>query len=123
MICVYHARDFGEADIVAAWLEEQGLAVHVKDRLSAGIFGPLVVAPRGVQVCVNDETTADRAKQLLAERKDQFLDEGEHPLEGGDIEVVCGECGEPSHFPLDDQGSVQSCPHCGGFVDVRVASQ
>jgi len=122
MICVYHARDFGEADIVAAWLEEQGLTVHVKDRISAGIYGPMAVAPRGVQVCVIDEAAAERAKQLLAERPVAAHDDADHPLEGGDVEVLCGECGETAHFPLDEQGSVQSCPHCGAFVDVKLVS-
>jgi hypothetical protein len=32
MICVYRAVDVAEADIVAAWLDDQGVTVHVKDR-------------------------------------------------------------------------------------------
>jgi hypothetical protein len=118
MICVYHARDFGEADIVAAWLAEQGLTVHVKDRLSAGIYGPLVVAPRGIQVCVLDQTSADRAKELLAQREAQTPAASQPSAAGPDVEVDCEDCGRTSHFPASEQGSVQSCPHCRAFVDV-----
>ncbi len=123
MHCVYRALDFGEADIVAAWLEDHGIPVYVKDRLSAGIYGPLAVAPRGVQVCVVDAETAERAKVLLAERKAATPADPDAADNWNDIEVLCPDCRGVAHFPVADAGSVQSCPHCGAFVDVKASSQ
>jgi hypothetical protein len=34
------------------------------------------------------------------------------------VEFVCDRCGESISFPGSAVGTVQECPHCGGFVDV-----
>ena len=122
MICVYRAADVGEADIVAAWLAEQGITVHVKDRHVTS-QAPLTVAPRGVEVCVVDPAQADRAKELLREHADELAVKKLSHLDGPDIEAVCEECGKTSRFPFAQRGTVQTCPHCGQYLDVSEASE
>ena len=122
VICVYRAADLGEADIVAAWLAEQGITVHVKNRNSAiNLYVPSVVAPRGIEVCVVDPAQADRAKELLRVHADESAVKKLHDTAGADIEAVCEECGKASRFPFAQRGSVQTCPHCRQYVDVPQA--
>ena len=122
MICVYRAADLGEADIVAAWLEEQGITVHVKDRLVIGMLHtPLAYAPRGVEVCVVDPAQADDAKKLLREHADELELKRLADPGGPDIEAMCEECGKASRFPFAQRGSVQTCPHCKQYLDVPQA--
>ena len=122
MICVYRAFDVAEADIVAAWLAEQGITVHVKNRNSAiNLYVPSVVAPRGIEVCVVDPAQADRAKELLRVHADESAVKKLHDTAGADIEAVCEECGKASRFPFAQRASVQTCPHCRQYVDVPQA--
>lgn len=37
---------------------------------------------------------------------------------GTPIDVICEECGKRTSFPASMKESVQSCPHCGAYVDV-----
>jgi len=120
MICVYRAADLGEADIVAAWLAEQGIVVHVKDR-HATSQAPLTVAPRGIEVCVVDPAQVDRAKELLLVHAGESAVKKPHDAAGPDIEAVCEECGKASRFPFAQRGSVQTCPHCRQYIDVPQA--
>ena len=122
MICVYRAADVAEADIVAAWLEEQGITVHVKDR-HATSQAPLTVAPRGIEVCVVDSAQADRAKELLREHADELALKKMSEADGPDIQTVCEECGKTSRFPFAQRGRVQTCPNCGRYLDVPEASE
>lgn len=34
------------------------------------------------------------------------------------FELTCEECGKLMTFPLSALGTVQTCPHCGEYVDV-----
>jgi len=120
MICVYRAADLGEADIVAAWLEEQGITVHVKDR-HATSQAPLTVAPRGIEVCVVDPAQTNRATELLRTHADELEVKKPASAHGPDIETVCEECGKASRFPFAQRGSVQTCPHCRQYLDVPQA--
>jgi len=122
MICVYRAADLGEADIVAAWLAEQGITAHVKNRNSAiNVYVSSVAAPRGIEVCVVDPAQADRAKELLRVHADESAVKKLHDTAGPDIEAVCEECGKASRFPFAQRGSVQTCPHCRQYIDVPQA--
>jgi hypothetical protein len=122
MICVYRAADLAEADIVAAWLEEQGITVHVKDRLVIGMLHtPLAYAPGGVEVCVVDAAQVDRAKELLRKHAGESAVKKLNDAAGPDIEAACEECGKASRFPFAQRGSVQTCPHCKQYLDVPQA--
>ena len=34
------------------------------------------------------------------------------------VHANCEDCGKPTTFPASKQGSVQTCPHCGAYLDV-----
>ena len=122
LICVYRAVDVGEADIVAAWLAEQGITVHVKDRYAAGTMQtPLIVAPKGIEVCVVDPEVAERAKALVRQHLEHRKQKTNEPAMGRTIEAVCEECGMASRFPFEQRGTVQTCPHCRQYLDVPEA--
>lgn len=122
MICVYRAADLGEADIVAAWLDDQGITVYVKNRHAVGTMQtPLIVAPKGIEVCVIDPAQVDRAEALVREHLEQRKQKTDEPAMGRTIEAVCEECGKSARFPFEQRGSVQNCPHCRQFLDVPEA--
>lgn len=117
MISVYNASSVEHADIVVAWLEEMGISAFVKNRLMAGGYATLAVAPRGVEVCVADPSEAEKAKKLLAEH-DQSLEERRRETHERVVPVQCDKCGKLTDFPGELFGTVQTCPSCGEHVDV-----
>jgi hypothetical protein len=109
--CVFVAENFAQANVVAGWLQGQGIDADVMNRETFGGF-----VPSGVEVWVSDPAQARCAIRLL----------GEHTVEqvttkqtGSALEVLCDECGQTSIFPAEQRGSVQNCPHCSAYVDVE----
>ncbi len=122
LTCVYRAADLGEADIVAAWLADQGITIHVKNRYSAvNVFVPSVSAPKGIEVCVVDPTQVELAKTLVRDHLEQRKEKTEDAQSGQTIETVCEECGKAARFPIEQRGTVQTCPYCRKYVDVPEA--
>lgn len=118
MPVVYRAADIAEAEIVALWLADQGIDAFVKDRFAAGTLQTsLMIAPRGIEVFVQNEEIAPRARQLLADRQALARDRKSHEPEAA-IDASCDECGRVSTYPSSQHNTVQSCPHCGEYVDV-----
>lgn len=119
MVCVHRARSVGEADVVAAWLEEHGIPAFVKNRHSVATLPvPSLSAPRGVEVCVADDEAAERARELLAEHAREVAEQSRATRSSAPVEVTCEDCGRSSVFPPTQRGTVQSCPNCGSNVDV-----
>jgi len=122
MICVYRALDVAEADIVAAWLGDQGVTVHVKNRYSAiNVFVPSVAAPKGIEVCVVDPSQAEQAKALVRQHLEERKERTDEPPSGRTIEALCEGCEKSSRFPFEQRGTVQTCPHCRQYLDVPEA--
>jgi len=119
MVCVHHAATVSEADIVTAWLEEQGVPAFVKNRLTAETL-PIdgLRSKRGIEVCVADDETAEQAKILL-EKHDRQV-EAEHPLPVDDllIDTTCDACNAVLSFPLSSAGLTETCPDCGEYLDI-----
>lgn len=119
MITVFRAANIGEADIVAHWLEENGVPAFVKNRWSVvTLHVPTVAAPLGVEVCVADEEDAAIAEGLLADKREELARRKADLAVRSPIQVECEACGLPSEFPGLAAGTVQSCPHCRAHVDV-----
>jgi hypothetical protein len=114
---VFYASSVDQADIVAAWLNDQGIKTFVKDRLGAG-YPVLIVSPKGVAVCVGNEEDAERAKALLAEHFTESGRQRERSATGAEAAAMCDSCGEVSTFPAGQRGTVQTCSFCGEYVDV-----
>lgn len=116
---VFHAGSMGEADVVVAWLNEQGIPAYVQDRLSAGTLEvSQIVAPVGIEVCVFDSALADTARKLLSEHLAQRQTYQAEAAGRGSIDATCEECGAKSAFPVSQAGTVQTCPHCREYLDV-----
>jgi hypothetical protein len=121
MKTVYRAQTLGEADIIVAWLDGQGISAMVKDRAVAGTINvPILFTSRGIEVCVPDPDQAARAAAAL---KDHYRKQAEAEDSGRTVEAVCEECGKTSSFPLSQRGLVQICPHCEAHLDVPEASE
>jgi len=70
LITVHNAGTLEEADIVVAWLDDQGIDAMVKDRHSISTFsGISAVSHNEIEVCVTDPAEAKRALELLANRE------------------------------------------------------
>ncbi len=119
MRTVYRANNVEEADIIVAWLDEQGVSAMVKDRTVAGTLEiPMLFTPRGIEVCVPDRDQADRAVELL---KDHYSEQAQADESDRTVDAVCEECGKTSSFPYSQCGLVQNCPHCNAYLDVPEA--
>jgi len=119
LIPVFYASSVSEADVMAAWLEEQDVRTFVKDRHAAAMLQtPLMIAPKGIAVCVGNEADAQRARQLL-DHHFEMIRRRNHPAENSrQIATFCESCGTTSMLPFDQRGSVQNCPKCHEYVDV-----
>jgi hypothetical protein len=117
--CVFVASNFGQANVVAGWLQGHGIPAEVMNRETmGGFYYPLLAGVTGVEVWVMDPEQTAEAIQLL----------GDHALElvtqkptGPPVEVICEECGQTSTFPAQQRGSVQTCPYCSAYLDVEPA--
>ena len=123
--CVFVANTMAHAVVTANWLNEQGIAAEVMDLMTlGGLEGLTAWAPgisaRGLEVWVLDASKAPEARRVLAEHAAARARQAEEAKEGGDLEVVCEECGRTSVFPAAQRGTVQDCPHCGEYLDVEV---
>jgi hypothetical protein len=119
MVTVHRAANLGEADIIAQWLEAQGIPTFVKSSQSlATLPVPSAIAPRGVEICVPDDETAEAARTLLAEHQAEVTDRLARLTAAPPIDVVCEACGGTTEFPAIASGTVQSCAHCHAHIDV-----
>ncbi|MCH7705200.1 MAG: hypothetical protein IIB61_08810, partial [Planctomycetes bacterium] len=115
-ICIRRTSTVEEADIICGWLAERGINAEVSDRNNPGVFAFGVTDVEGIAICVPDAQTAEKAAKLL----DEHDRERAHTADGPSmpVDVVCDGCGETCSFPDEDRGTVQTCPHCEGHLDV-----
>ena len=114
-VCVRRTGTIEEAEVIVAWLDDQGVQATVVGRDNPGVFAFGVTDEDGVAIFVPDQSTADRAGKLLAQ----------HDQKGGDtagdeklVDMACEECGESNAFSVDLRGSVQQCSSCGAYLDI-----
>jgi hypothetical protein len=120
-ICIRRAGTVEEADIIVAWLEEQGIEASVLDRDNPGVLAFGVTDVEGIAICVADAETAERAKALLDEHDRQHSQSMEGAGAGDTVTVRCSECDEVNSFSSDQRGTVQACAECGAYLDVPEA--
>lgn len=114
-VLIQRTNTIEEADIIVAWLEEQGIEATIVDRANAGamLFG--VTDSEGFAICAEDAATADRAVKLLEEH--QPVTKKVVPP-GTKVKARCEDCGKDSIYPGEQAGSVQECNECGAYLDV-----
>ena len=120
-VCIRRTNTIEEADIIIAWLEEQGVEATVPDRDSTGVLAFGVTDAEGIEIFVANQETADRAAALL-ERHDQER-AAASSVADGTLEVKCEACGEINRFPAGSRESVQECSKCGAYLDAEPGDQ
>ncbi len=115
----YNAGDNIEAHLVCTMLNDAGIAAVVIEDISqaGGWLGGWIAEIHKPQVWI-ERADIERVKPLLDEYEHRAAERRKTESDGEPIEVTCEECGETSEFPATQKGSVQSCPHCGAYVDV-----
>src|SRR5215208_3830522 len=118
--CVFVADDPSHAEAVVGWLAAQDISARALDASSlGGMDGLSAVAgagAHGLEVWVDAPDEAEKARRLLVEFEARRRADRE--ARAGTVAVACEGCGKASTFAAAGQGTVQDCPHCGGFLDV-----
>lgn len=118
IVTIHRAATIGEADVIAAWLENEGIPAFVRNELSVvTLHVPVIAAPKGVEICVAPED-ADEARRLLAARATEAATRDAALASAPPIEAVCEQCGTTWIFPATAAGSVQTCEQCRAYLDV-----
>ncbi len=114
-VLIQRTNTIEEADIIVAWLEEQGIEATIVDRSNAGamLFG--LTDLEGFAICAEDKAIAERAIKLLEEHQPETK---KKIPPGTVVRAKCEECGEESGYPGEQAGTVQECLECGAYLDV-----
>lgn len=112
--CVRRTQTLEEAELIAAWLDEEGIEATVVGRESLGVHAFGATDLEGVGVFVADSEAAERAQALLEEH-DRAREDAERDAL---VTVPCDACGEPNTFTEDCCDTVQECAACGEYIDV-----
>jgi hypothetical protein len=118
-VAVYTAASNLESAVFCEMLAASGIESHaVEDvsRAGAWMFG-LLPGIHKPQIFV-ERADAERARVLIDEFERQAAVSGEGGGDEGSVDVVCEECNTICTYPASRWGYVETCPHCGAFVDV-----
>jgi hypothetical protein len=102
-----------EAQAMKFLLEEQGFEVFLADDKLALTLSNAVGAAK-LQVL---ESKAQLAARFVEENR-QRARRRSHGSDKPDITFACEECGQTLCVPGNRRGGVETCPHCGEYVDV-----
>ena len=124
-VAAYNASSNVEAHMICGILVVAGIeAVVVEETPQAGAWGwtGALSEMHKPQVWI-ERADIERAGPVLADyerraAERRAADLGTSGITGPPIEVLCEECGKRSEFLATQKDSVQSCPHCGAYVDV-----
>lgn len=118
IVTVHRAATIGEADVVAAWLEGEGIPAFVRNAHSVvTLHVPVIVAPKGVEICVAP-ADADAARELLSAKLAANAAREAALASAPPVEAVCDQCGATWIYPATAAGTVQTCEQCRAYLDV-----
>jgi hypothetical protein len=122
--CVYVADNATEGQAIVLFLADRGIAAEVMNASTltdrAG-FGHNAITGRvaeGLEIWVKQESQVADAIQLLADHGQGKAHKSEQAAALGPVQATCEECLDTSEFPGEQRGTVQSCQHCGAYLDV-----
>ncbi|TWU11331.1 hypothetical protein CA54_01370 [Symmachiella macrocystis] len=122
-VAVYNAAKNTEAQNVCFALEQSGIEAHIIEDVSPGgmwAFGTLPEIHKP-QVFV-EKTDVERAVPIIEEfEQTQCKRRGEGSDDAAvseTVEAECEGCGRRTEFPAAKIGTVETCPHCGEYLDV-----
>jgi hypothetical protein len=124
LVEVYRAKNATQAHMLVTALEEAGIKAEVQGEnlhpLSLTAVNLISDSPlwwAAPRILVLDKD-AERAGQLLLEWEARERMKAQQTEGMPPVDAVCENCGRRCSFPASQQGSVQECPQCGGFIDV-----
>jgi hypothetical protein len=119
-VAVYTAASNLESALICEMLASEGIASHVigdAAQFGGGIQGLMPWAHKP-QVWV-ERADAERVWTLIAAFERQATERGEDvDGTGENVDVVCEECSTICTYPAARWGYVETCAHCGAYVDV-----
>jgi hypothetical protein len=122
-VAISISRSNLEAQLVCHMLNKSGIEAHVMEDLSlAGLWiGGTMPGVHKPKVYV-DRSNAQQAEALIREfeeaQNEQRDPAADVDLTKTTINEVCEECGRVNAFPGNVSGTVQTCLHCGQYMDV-----
>jgi hypothetical protein len=110
-VAVYDAANDVDAQLLCNLLNEAGVEAYItEDDAQVGQF----LKP---QVWV-DRSAIDRAKPILQDHERRQQPQETAQADDAVVESVCEECGKRTAFSASQEGTVQTCPQCGAYMDV-----
>jgi hypothetical protein len=106
-----------EAELMQSTLEAQGIQAYLANEHIISMDWLLSAAVGGVQLQVAqaDAATAEQiVREFQCKHKNRALRGANQPA----LTFACENCGRTISFPGSRAGGVESCPHCGKYVDV-----
>jgi membrane protease YdiL (CAAX protease family) len=110
-----------EAEAFRLLLEEQGIQTFIADDNLAGtnwLYSNAVGGAK-IQVAASD---AGRAEKIV-KKHERSMKKQLEILPDEDITFTCEDCGKTITFPAERRGGVETCPHCGNYVDVPLKNE
>ncbi len=104
-VAVYDAANDVEAQLICNLLNEAGVEAFATADAQVGQF------PKP-QVWV-DRSAIDRAKPILQDYEHRHQRQRAAGADDAVVESVCEKCGQRTAFSASQEGTVQTCPHCG----------
>lgn len=120
---VYTTNSQGQADIVAAWLQENGLDARVNSNTSLGGLPEMILwsktesASGAFEVWVPTDSI-NAAKTMISEWETCQRQATAERMAKGSVDAVCDSCGELNTLPPEKRGAVETCRNCGLYFDV-----
>ena len=110
-----------EAEARRLILEQEGIRTFLVDGDLVGMDWLYANAVGGakIQVAASD---AERATEIL-EQHCASKTKPPQELPEEDVTFACQDCGKSITFPGERRGHVETCPECGGYVDVPEANE
>ncbi len=102
----------GKAQLMQQFLADQGIVSYTADDQVIAMDWLLMGAVGGVKLQVGS-ADVEAAVALLNKAKQEKADRNQT-----EVQFDCEECEKPLKFPGGRRGGVETCHHCGCFVDV-----
>jgi hypothetical protein len=106
--------------MLVAWLGQQGIEAHVKDRhmIATHPWISSAIAPKGVEVLTDREAAASAVELLRRRQAEMAAEAKKNDRPTTPVQATCEDCGAISTFPAKSRGRVAECPECGAYIDV-----
>jgi hypothetical protein len=119
---VYSAANSAEAHGLHGILEGRGIRAQVVGEFLGNAAGRLPLGQSTAPQIWVREGDAGRAREIIEEYAIRPRHEAGASTEDDDqtedVAFFCEECGNGVVFPNSRRGHVETCPHCGNYVDV-----